>query len=687
MKKKFWLNLPSSLTKDFVLIYRISIVLIFLTSVLFLKFSIDQEREKIEEKIFVTSEQIENLISYNIDYLKYQLHYATKQIKETTENNHVANGEKVAKILSSFVGNINNQVDIAITWNAFSWVDKKGDMSADGAVGVIKNPVNVSSRDYLITTSKIPEKLVFGKPLLGALSGRYIIPIGMGVFSNSGDYLGTLAFGLDIERIIDKILKTISNENLSFAVIEGSEIAFASDNFDEKRYEELADKISSLNELELTKVIDRQNLFNKDQSFAAVRIIKNSPLKILVLYDSNESYRQIFNLFLKQLLLVFLVIFACIVLFQKIYYQIVKPVSGLSKFASKISKQDFSFVPESPKSGELLDLFNTLNSVKEVTKREKDLLKKLEVTNHELFRANEAKAEFLAKSSHDIKNYIFGICGLSKIILGNKSRSEILQSEELQMVETIADQSEELMHFVEDLLDTNQVDTGEFSLEKFKPCDVSSLIDRIVLLNKSLATRHHTVVKTEIENNLPKLYCDIRRMKQILVNLVTNAIKYSKSQTSVTISAKYLKSEGQIYIEILDQGIGMSKQEVEILLQGRGRDIDKSGLENVDSHGIGMSIVFKLVEMHSGKIEIESVKNKGTKVRLFFNVYEVEDNEEILRDKKNKNSVKNQAVLLVEDNPANIKITSKVLRDLGYKTSYAENGLEALKFWMKKILI
>lgn len=678
MKKKFLRHFPLSLTKDFVLIYRASVIGIFIVGCLFIKFSIDQEKEKIEDRVIVASEQVEKSISYNVDYLKYQLFYATKQIKE---NKADIETKKVAKILSSFVSNINSQIDISITWNAFSWIDRHNKMSADGAGGVIPNPVDVSNRDYLKITSTIPERLVFGKPIIGALSGRPIIPVGMGVFSDQGVYSGTLVFGLDIDRIVDKITKTIGNETFSFAVLQGQTLSFASRNLNAENrsiVDNFFNDSKNLKKFPNDGIVSSQGLFSKDKSFICLRNIDESPLKVLVFYNKHKSYQQIFNLFLRQSFYIFLVIFCCLILFQKIYYRIVKPVSKLSQFALKISKKDFDFSIERPQGKELIDLFNTLNSVKEVAKREEELLRKLEITNNELFRANEAKAEFLAKSSHDIKNYIYGICGLSRIILDNKSKSEILQSEELQMVETIADQSEELMHFVEDLLDTNQIEAGEFSLEKFKPYDVTTLIDRIVLLNKSLAIRHHIVIKTAIESDL-KLYCDVRRMKQILVNIITNAIKYSKPKTNVTISAKYLKTEDKICIEVLDEGFGMTQEEVEILLQGHGKNIDKTGISDLDSHGIGMSIVLKLVKMHNGKIEIESKKNEGTKIKLFFDSYSSEENDESKKSKNQKNTEKNKAILLVEDNPANIKITSKILRDIGYKTHHVENGEDALK--------
>ncbi len=676
-----------SLTKDFIWIYRLSMVGILIFGGLFLKFAVDQEQEKIEEKIFITAEQIEKSITYNVDYLKYQLYYATQQIKETKASE---DKRKMEKVLFSFVNNINNQVDISIAWNAFSWVNKQNYLSVDGAVGIIKKPIDLSKRDYLQTTSKVPNKLVFGKPVTGSISERLIIPVGMGVFSEDGLYLGTLVFGLDIERILSKIKKLVGDKSFSFVVMQDRNIAFASDNFSEeegsfakKITTNIQDTWQSFGE---GKIINSQNIFSKKSGFVYLQDIKNSPLKVLVFYDQDKSYQQLLNIFLKHAVFVLLVVFICAVLFKVIFERIVNPVTKLSQFALRISKKDFSFTTDRPSSKELANLFDTLNSVKEVAVREEILLKRLEMTNAKLSKANEAKAEFLAKSSHDIKNYIFGILGLSRIILDGKNNPEILQSEELQMVETIADQSEELMHFVEDLLDTNQIESGEFSLEKMQLCDINILISRIILLNKSLATRHHVLVKTDLESDVPKLRCDIRRMKQILVNLISNAIKYSPPKSVVMITAKYLKQEKKVYIEVLDEGIGMTESEVKILLAGRGKSIDKSNLENIDSYGIGMPIVLRLVKLHHGKIEIESVKGDGTKVKLYFGDFENAEAQDLLnQDDADEVSIrKNKSILMVEDNPVNIKITTKILRKAGYETYYVENGKEALKILDEK---
>ncbi len=697
MTKKSFFSLPISLTKDFILIYRASLLAVFFAGAFFVKFSIDQKREKIEEEVFAAAEQVEKSITYNVDYLTYQIYYAAIQIKG---KDSVVETKKIKKILSSFVNSVNSQVDISITWNTFSWIDKNGQLLVDGVSGIVTKPVDLSGRDYLKITSKVPDTIVFGNPVIGMVSQRFILPVGMGVFSKKNHYLGTLVFGLDINRILEKIDKAVPREDFSFIIIKDSKVAFVSNNLQDKDSSFIEAQIAKYElkqeSLDVEQIVSSQNLFSKSSGFVSVRKIKNSPLKVLVFYDKEKSYQQIFDVALRQLFLMLLLLFSCAVLFQIIYKKIVKPISELSQFALKISQRDFSFTIDRPRGKELLDLYNTLNSVKAAFGREEVLLKRLEITNSNLSKANEAKAEFLSKSSHDIKNYIFGIYGLAKLILDKKNKAQIRENDDLQMIEIISDQSAELMHFVEDLLDTSQIDSGEFSLEKIRECSVKDLIERIVLLNKSLALRNKVSIQTNIENNLPQLKCDPRRMKQILTNLIANAIKYSNAKTNVTVSAQYLAQKNQIYIEIADEGIGMTKEEVEMLFSGHGKDIDKSDVNReIDSHGIGMSIVLKLVKLHHGEIKIDSQKGLGTRVKLHFNVGEnfwnhaVNDdiNQQVAKvDSKSLSeasseikSQKNKTILLVEDSPVNIKIISRILQNEGYKTRHVGNGKEAIR--------
>ena len=265
-----------SLKKNFVLTYKTLLVVVAIVGWFFVFNSLESEKKNIEKEIFDSEKQITEIISYNTDYLQYQLSYAAKQI---ADKSIISDRKKINKILSSFALNISNQVDLSITWNAFSWIDKNDEMLVDGAFGVLAKPVNMAKRDYLKNTKTIPNKLVIGKPVTGVLSGRLIIPIAIGVFSDQNQYLGTLVFGLDIEKTLFKINRNISSDAITFAVISSDEIIFKSDNLSSKNHEFVTSEIGKIF-AEPKNIIRTQGIFSKNKGFVGIREIKNSNLNI-----------------------------------------------------------------------------------------------------------------------------------------------------------------------------------------------------------------------------------------------------------------------------------------------------------------------------------------------------------------------------------------------------------------------
>ncbi len=521
------------------------------------------------------------------------------------------------------------------SWSAFDWVNDKNYQTVNSKLGIHKNPPDMSSRQYTNTSRQNPWTLQVSFPSIGIPSNSWVIPAGTGVVDKNQKYLGLVVVGFDIAELTSKVSQRI-NQKVRFVVLDNElrvilkstgvdltrDSTFFQSNFDKKIFNEkegiLAEKIRV-----------------GDVSFTHYEKFSKYPYIALVGFDEDFLKKQFSYLILPRLLEFF-----CATIFF------------------------------------LLTLYLFEIKVTSLLLAEKKLLKRY------LKKANEAKDRILFSISHDIKNYIFGIGGLGRSVIDSKNKSEILGNKDLQIIETICEQAEELYYFVEDLLDTSHIEAGGLTLGNLKEADIQALINAVLMISKGLIANHRVVVKTDIENKIPKFTCDPRRMKQIFANLITNAVKYSKSQGEISITAKNLQETNQLYIEIADQGFGMDEEEIKKYLSGKGNKIDKSEiakLKAIDSHGIGMPIVFRLVELHHGKIEVESKKEVGTKIRLYFDLsgFGKKNNEQ-------KTNAKNKSILLVEDNPVNIKVTCKTLQKEGYEILHVENGKEALEILDKE---
>ncbi len=238
----------------------------------------------------------------------------------------------------------------------------------------------------------------------------------------------------------------------------------------------------------------------------------------------------------------------------------------------------------------------------------------------------------LPQITHDLRNYIGGISGLAEIIsqnindyLAKQKQQGVEIDENLKKISEYANiltpYSDEAMCYIEDLLNNSQMEFGRFTLGTVENCDVEKVVKELLVFNQSFIEEHKIIVETDIEEDLPKLEIDVLRFKQILINLITNAAKYSYEGGKVNIIIKTMNHnhEKQIQIIILDSGIGMTEEEIAMAFNGDGQNIDKSSLNKpIDSHGLGMPVVKQLVELLKAKMEIESCKERGTKISLCF---------------------------------------------------------------------
>lgn len=238
---------------------------------------------------------------------------------------------------------------------------------------------------------------------------------------------------------------------------------------------------------------------------------------------------------------------------------------------------------------------------------------------------NLASSDFLLAIIHELKTPLSGIIGFCEIACdalaaGNEEELASLKkkhSELLEYLKYIAAAANDLDEIIHDLLEVGLAAVAGFSVDLSGETNLGEMLRRSARLNQDYAMKMGVIlfveISSEIEGKMFKL--DSKRMKQILANLINNAVKYSPKGSEVKVSCKKVGE----FLEILvaDQGFGMSKDELKIAFE-KYRTVKNPHSGMVDSFGLGLPIVKQLVEAQNGKIEIESEKGKGTKVKLIF---------------------------------------------------------------------
>jgi CheY-like chemotaxis protein/two-component sensor histidine kinase len=291
--------------------------------------------------------------------------------------------------------------------------------------------------------------------------------------------------------------------------------------------------------------------------------------------------------------------------------------------------------------------------------------------------AEKAKAQFLANMSHEIRTPMNGVLGMVDLL----SRSELTTDQE-EMVETINNCGKSLMTLLNDILDVSKIEAGKLKIENsnFKLSDcLNYVIDLMVIRAKE--KNIELKLNSTIENGCFFLG-DVTRIKQILVNLISNGIKFTEAG-SVELSVKEYSQDNKNWVgfTVRDTGIGIEKS-VQDKLFDEFTQADGSVTRKFGGTGLGLAICKQLVGLMQGEISLESEIGVGSTFIVNIPIEKVEDEDNLIEVNKQITkpftSSREGKVLIVEDNKINQVVALKILGSLGHVSDIAENGKVAL---------
>ena len=301
--------------------------------------------------------------------------------------------------------------------------------------------------------------------------------------------------------------------------------------------------------------------------------------------------------------------------------------------------------------------------------------------SEELLRAQKAKEQFLANISHEIRTPINGIAGMATLL--NKSPSAEEQITYLHAIKSAADN---LKVIINDILDLASTESGKLKFEKigFSLKDLlASLIDIFSVQAKEKGIELKYGLDPEADN---VLIGDPVRLNQILINLISNAIKFTHVGSIRIHVSLEKKDKGKSYVKfvVTDTGIGVPKEKLSTIFESFGQ-ADASVTRKYGGTGLGLTIVRQLVKLQHGAISVKSKEDEGSSFSVII-PYEIGKQSDIAdthaqarKSDSYRDSLKNLSVLLVEDNDINRLYASTILKSLECKLETAENGYVALE--------
>ena len=288
-------------------------------------------------------------------------------------------------------------------------------------------------------------------------------------------------------------------------------------------------------------------------------------------------------------------------------------------------------------------------------------------------KANKAKTEFLSSMSHEIRTPLNAIVGFSNMLLDDKSLPDSAKDE----VNDIVMASDNLLEIVNGILDISKIEAGKLEIISTE-YDFYKVTKELITLTKGRLGDKPIEFITKIDESIPQvLYGDASRLKQICVNILTNAVKYTK-EGSITFSINsVIKNDVcRLIISVEDTGIGIKQENLNKLFNKFER-LDLKDNITIEGTGLGLAITKKLVDMMNGKIVVQSVFGKGSKFTVSIDQRIVKNptiKVEAIDTTHEKIKVKNKTVLVVDDNKINLKVAERLLQTYGVNVECVESG-------------
>lgn len=367
-------------------------------------------------------------------------------------------------------------------------------------------------------------------------------------------------------------------------------------------------------------------------------------------------------------------------------------VETMRKADDSVIWLDTNKVPLRDSNGTVIGLLCTYEDITE--RREAELVLQhneelLRITNAELARATRLKDEFLANMSHELRTPLNAILGLSEGLLDELFGT--LNPKQKKFLDTIERSGRHLLELINDILDLAKIEAGKFELDKTS-FSLTYLCEICLPFVSQQAHKQNVHLTLDAPDQLAPVQADERRMKQVIINLLTNAVKFTPDGGQVSLHIQPDAEAGTIALAISDTGIGIAPEDTNKLFLSFSQ-IDSSLSRQREGTGLGLALVKRIIDLHGGSVAVESTVGEGSRFTVWLPysdpLHPTDADEESHASwhsaifpsclSAHTGHTARPTLLLAEDNLTNIETLVNYLEGMGYRLLLAGNGIEAIE--------
>ncbi|ATC95701.1 hybrid sensor histidine kinase/response regulator [Pseudoalteromonas tunicata] len=511
---------------------------------------------------------------------------------------------------------------------------------------------------------------------------------------------------LDPSVLNTSILEAPFENTLNIVLNEQGKILFSSNietlghyltEFEYKSIVDAAER-SHLVELKLSTLDNQERMVYANQMNGGAYYVSSIPKNIL--YESGKAI----TLF-TALVVIASIIFLPILIFIVVRSLLLTPLEMLAEASHRVGDGDLKILLPIEREDEMGSLFQDFNHMvsqirhyqgqledykehleEKVAARTHELAKmnhQLEKAMNQAEQASQLKSRFLANMSHEIRTPLTAIMGFTEQMLTKEP-----DDKKAQHLNTVLRNSKHLLELINNILDLSKIEAEKLEVER-QPLELSQLIEDINSVVHVLAQDKNLTFAVEYDYPLPRtLNSDITRLKQVLLNVCTNAVKFT-AEGSVTLAISAKHSLSQLEFKVQDTGIGMSNQELERIFKPF-EQADSSTTRKFGGTGLGLCISKNLAQLLGGDITVTSKQTQGSCFLITVACHNEHIPVDIIKSATDlaqlkpalapiKNAYYQAQILVAEDNPDNQELIRLLLEQWGLEPHFADNGAQAVE--------